>query len=169
MITKQIKEYSKRLRINIVNSDGLKAGDNVILLTEQEYQAIQEEKTNLTNALKDKENKLHNTNKQQENFKSMMDNLLEPIQENHQRELNNKDNQITELSNALNTLRNVCSQFNIDISQLSALDFLLRKKHLDLITDFNNNIWITNKKQDGIVDADVKQIINTGHSEDLKK
>ena len=165
MITKQIKEYSNRLRINIIKTDGFKAGDSVILLTEQEYQEIQDKINTLTDELNKTCNKLETMETQSDNFEDMMEKVTIPIQETHREQIKDKDNQIKQLTNELNTLKKVCSQFKDKINQLSVMDMVFRKKHHQIVNDFTDSLWIINK-DDAIIDtADVPAITGDAQQE----
>ena len=90
-------------------------------------------------------------------LEKMLEISLKPITKTHKEELERKDNKLNQLSDELKTLREISSQFSTKISQLSALDILFRKKHINLIDDFEKSIWI-NAEDKEIVNADVKQV-----------
>lgn len=49
------------------------------------------------------------------------------------------------------------NQFNIRINTLTTLDILFRKKHIEIISDFNESITLVNNSNP-IVNADIKQV-----------
>ena len=56
MITKIVKEYSNRQRIDLNKGDGFSAGDEIILLTKSEYDNIQQVMQNMDTQIKILEN-----------------------------------------------------------------------------------------------------------------
>lgn len=156
MITKEVKEYSNRQRINLNKNDGFTPGDTVVIMTAKEYDKFKEDILDLTNQLRKTENKLNNIQEQQDNLEEMIDKVTNPIHQTYQKQLNDKDNEIKQIVNDLNSLKKICTQFNIDVMGLSAIDILFRSKHKKLVNEFNNSIWI--------IDQD-KQVENI----DLKK
>lgn len=172
MMTKIVKEYSNRQRIDLNKGDGFSAGDEIILLTKSEYDNIQQVMQNMDTQIKilENENTMMNNyemklkksleTKQKEldtQLEKMLEISLKPITKTHKEELDRKDNKLNQLSDELKTLREISSQFSTKISQLSTLDILFRKKHINLIDDFEKSIWI-NAEDKKIVDADVKQV-----------
>lgn len=150
MITKTIKEYgkTKRQRIDVNIGDGFNPGDEVVLVPVSEYDGIKQNILNLTSQLRTTENKLAAKNEeiqiyknQEQNLKQIVEDVTAPIK----KELEDKDNEIKQLELQIKVLQRMASQYNIQMSGLSAIDILFRHKHKDLIDDFNNNIWIINQ------------------------
>ena len=156
-IIKQVKEYSKRQRIDLNKSDGLAANTDVVIITLEDYNKIKQNVMDLSDKVTAKDKEIEILEKQEQNLKEIIDNVTAPIYEKHDKEIEKKDNQINQLQMELDTLKQVCNKFNIDISQLSAIDILFRKKHHTLINDFSNSIWITSKDKE-IVETDVDQL-----------
>lgn len=151
MIIKQVKEYSKRKRIEINKNDNIDAGAKVIILSENEY-------TELKNKLNDydallKENQI--LQKQENNLKEIIKDVTAPIYENHQKELTSKDNEIKQLQVQLKLLQTKANQFNLNMQGLNVIDIALRK-HKKLIADFNTAI--ADVDADAIIPADIKKI-----------
>lgn len=152
MIIKQVKEYSKRKRIEINKNDNVPAGAKVIILSENEY-------TELKNKLNDydallKENQI--LQKQENNLKEIIKDVTAPIYENHQKELTSKDNEIKQLQVQLKLLQTKANQFNLDMQGLNVIDIGVLRKHKKLIADFNTAI--ADVDADAIIPADVKKI-----------
>ena len=144
MIIKQVKEYGKkttRQRIDINVSDNLTTGADVVILTTKEYEEIKSKLYDY-NAI-DKE--LQILKDQEQNLQQIVKDVTTPIHENYKKELQNKDKQINQLQDKLDTLKKIFNQFIISITSLSAWDIFFRGKHKDLISDFNSRIWITTK------------------------
>ena len=163
MIVKTIKAYGKtqRQRIDLNNGDGFTPGEDVVLIPVIEYDGIKQNILNLTNQLRNTENKLQYVQEQQENqeqnLKQIIEDVTAPIYENHQKDLEKKDNEIKQLKLQIKALQQISSKYNIQMSGLSAIDILFRKKHKDLIDDFNNNIWIINQDNQ-VEDVDLKKL-----------
>ena len=166
MITKTIKEYGKsqRQRIDVNKSDGLSTGEDVVLIPVTEYDKIKQNIMNLTRQLRSCEDKLSAKEDeikiykdQEQNLEELIKNAITPIDEHYQKELKNKDDKIKQLELQLKTLQRIASQYNIQMGGLSAIDMLFRKKHKELIEDFNNNIWIINPDNQ-IEDVNIKKL-----------
>lgn len=157
MLFKEVKEYTNRQRININKDDNLEPGAKVVILTAKEYDDMKKDFIELQDSFIKIENETQLLKKQEQNLKELIENVTAPIYENHKKELENKDLEIKQLTDELNAMKQICSQFNIEISGLNTIDILFRSKHKKLIQEFNKNIWIT-AKPGAIVDADAKAI-----------
>lgn len=185
LVKKEVKEYSSRLRVNLNKSDGFVDGDGVtVIVTEvleewlQEYEDTIAEKQSTINGLmmqidllkKDIDKlKIENDllNNQQNNLKNIIDDIVNPIYEKHQKELSDKDVTIKQLQMENNALKHKSSQFCIDIMDLSALQFIFTDKKKVLIDDFNKSISLV-LPNDAIADTDVKRIEDVKSDDDGK-
>ena len=143
MIKKEVKAYGKtqRQRIDFNKGDHLEVGQEVNILTNQEYEELLECQSELQKV----KNELIAMQNQEVNLKELIQDVTAPIYENHKKELQNKDKQINQLQDKLDALKKIFNQFIISITSLSAWDIFFRCKHKDLISDFNSRIWITTK------------------------
>lgn len=143
MIKKEVKAYGKtqRQRIDFNKRDHLEVGQEVNILTNQEYEELLECQSELQKV----KNELIAMQNQEVNLKELIQDVTAPIYENHKKELQNKDKQINQLQDKLDALKKIFNQFIISITSLSAWDIFFRGKHKDLISDFNSRIWITTK------------------------
>ena len=143
MIKKEVKAYGKsqRQRIDFNKGDNLEVGQEVNILTNQEYEELLECQSELQKV----KNELIAMQNQEVNLKELIQDVTAPIYENHKKELEDKDNQIKQLQRQVDTLKKIFNQFIISITSLSAWDIFFRGKHKDLISDFNSRIWITTK------------------------
>ena len=141
MIKKEVKAYGKtqRQRIDFNKGDHLEVGQEVNILTNQEYEELLECQSELQKV----KNELIAMQNQEVNLKELIQDVTAPIYENHKKELENKDKQINQLQDKLDALKKIFNQFIISITSLSAWDIFFRGKHKDLISDFNSRIWIT--------------------------
>ena len=163
MKVKEIKNYSGRLRINIVQSDGFKANEDVILMSVQEYDDIKDSILELQNQitvlsnenamLNEMETKLRKGISERE---SQIDDLLkialQPIQEHYEIEIQKRDDTINEKDKELNNIKAVLNRFTTSMSGLSFIDFI-RSKHKKLINDFHDSIWV-NVPMDQVQDVE---------------
>ena len=169
---KTVKEYSNRPRINLNRKDGFHDGENVIVMSLQEYENLKTELFNRDHELKilkaengmlnEMEAKLRkDIIKREKELDKELKNLLEvslkPINETHKEQLEDKDNQIKQLNNRLNAMQSAFNHFITKINSLNTIDILFRKKHNQVINDFIDSIVIP-ANEDKIVNADVKQI-----------
>ena len=143
MIKKEVKAYGKsqRQRIDFNKGDHLEVGQEVNILTNQEYDELLECQSELQKV----KSELIAMQNQEVNLKELIQDVTAPIYENHKKELQNKDKQINQLQDKLDALKKIFNQFIISITSLSAWDIFFRGKHKDLISDFNSRIWITTK------------------------
>lgn len=143
MIKKEVKAYGKsqRQRIDFNKGDHLEVGQEVNILTNQEYEELLECQSELQKV----KSELIAMQNQEVNLKELIQDVTAPIYENHKKELQNKDKQINQLQDKLDALKKIFNQFIISITSLSAWDIFFRGKHKDLISDFNSRIWITTK------------------------
>ena len=141
MIKKEVKAYGKtqRQRIDFNKGDHLEVGQEVIILTNQEYDEFLECQSELQKV----KNELIAMQNQEVNLKELIQDVTAPIYENHKKELQNKDKQINQLQDKLDALKKIFNQFIISITSLSAWDIFFRGKHKDLISDFNSRILST--------------------------
>lgn len=156
MIFKEVKEYSNRQRIDLNKKDNLKPGANVVILTDDEYNNIKKEFLELQEQYKILENQIQMQQDQEHNLKEIIENVTAPIYENHKKDLANKDLEIKQLTDELNAIRKSCSQYNIELMDLNAIDIIFRSKHKKLIKDFNNTIFVN--MEVAPIDADAKTL-----------
>lgn len=152
MIIKQVKEYSKRKRIEINKTDNIDAGAKVIILSENEYNQLID-KINDYDAVKKENQILHN---QENDLKKIVDDVTAPIYDQHQKELTSKDQQIKQLQIQLKALQTKTNQYNLDMQGLNVIDIAVLRKHKKLIQDFNTAI--ADVDADAIIDADAKKL-----------
>lgn len=155
MIIKQVKEYSKRKRIELNKTDNIDAGAKVIILSENEYTELKN-KVNDYDALF-KENQI--LQKQENNLKEIIKDVTAPIYENHQKELENKDQQIKQLQVQLKALQTKTNQYNLTMQGLNIFNFIIQHKHKKLIKEFYTAISDADADAGaGAIPADVKKI-----------
>ena len=176
MIIRQVKEYSKRQRINLNKSDGLKDGQEVVVLPTQEYDFKIRVKDNKISELKETINERNNQiellekeiekltiakdilQKQQNNLKEIIEDTINPIHKHYKERLSEKDNLINELKMENKSLKNKSNQLCIDIMDLSALQLIFTNKKKVLIDDFNKSISIVVPNDATISETEAKQI-----------
>lgn len=146
-IEKEVKQYSNRLRVNIVKSDGMVKGEKIVLLKADDFKNLLSDYENL-------ENKVKMLESERTNLEQMVEITLNPIHQKYQKELEDKDNQISEKDNELNDIKALVSTYNTSMNGLSLIDMVVRKKHKKMINDFQEKIWI-NKNIDRVTDVDV--------------
>jgi len=147
VIVKEVKNYSGRLRINITSKDGLNADDHVVLIMESEYNQLMSDVRELSA-------KVEMLEHQQQNFEEMLEISLKPIYAEHDKQIQKKDDIIESKDNELKHIRGIMHKFSVAISGLSLWE-LIRGRHKDLITDFDNGIWV-NVSADQV--AEIKKI-----------
>jgi predicted RNase H-like nuclease (RuvC/YqgF family) len=157
MIKKQVKQYGNRQRIEINKTDNLDAGAKVIILSENEYNTIMKnlqdlEKQNIE--LTSQLNQMHN---QDTNIKEMLENTTSHLYEKHQKEIENKDNEIKELRVQINAMRKSIIYYIIQLSALNVIDFF-RSKHKKIIESMNDAIFSDADADAHEIDADAKKL-----------
>ena len=155
MIKKEVKAYGKtqRQRIDFNKGDHLEVGQEVNILTNQEYDELLECQSELQKV----KNELIAMQNQEVNLKELIQDVTAPIYENHKKELENKDLQIKQLTNELNALQIKINQYNLDMQGLNLIDIAILRKHKKLIKDFNSTISFADKGAN-IVDVDAPAI-----------
>ena len=155
MIKKEVKAYGKtqRQRIDFNKGDLLEVGQEVNILTNQEYDEFLECQSELQKV----KNELIAMQNQEVNLKELIQDVTAPIYENHKKELENKDLQIKQLTNELNALQIKINQYNLDMQGLNLIDIAILRKHKKLIKDFNSTISFADKGAN-IVDVDAPAI-----------
>ena len=138
MRVKEIKNYSGRLRINIVQDDGFQSNEEVVLMSMQEYDSIKD-------SILELQDKVTEAKKEAEMYKDQMDDIiklaLNPIEEHYNSELEKKDKVISDKEDEINNIKAVLNKFSTSMSGLSFID-LIRGKHKNLIDDFHDSIWV---------------------------
>ena len=155
MIKKEVKAYGKtqRQRIDFNKGDHLEVGQEVNILTNQEYEELLECQSELQKV----KNELIAMQNQEVNLKELIQDVTAPIYENHKKESENKDLQINQLTNELNALQIKINQYNLDMQGLNLIDIAILRKHKKLIKDFNSTISFVDKGAN-IVDVDAPAI-----------
>ena len=135
VIIKEVKQYSDRKRINITNKDELNPGDKVAILLEDEYNTLMQEHYQLI-----ADNERYQDN--ETNIKDIIELAINPINKEHEKEINKKDKIIESKKNELTSLKSIINKFMIDINGLSAIDVIFKKKHQKLINDLYDSVWV---------------------------
>lgn len=155
VIIKEVKEYSKRKRINILKDDGFKPGDKVVILPLASYDDMIAELQRLEQLVTDYE--LQDNDTSYDKSDGIFSDVLEHIYQQHQKQLENKDKIIQARALEINRLKSITSKYNIAMNGLSTFDMIFKKKHKQLIEDFQSSIWIQN---DDVLEADVNRLID---------
>lgn len=160
IVVKEVKEYSNRLRINLNKSDGFSDGQEVVILPKKQYDFRMQVKDNQIaerekdigllsvqiSTMKSEIEKLtiekELLENQQNNLKEIIEDVVNPIHEQHKKELSAKDVEIKQLQMENKALKHKSSQLCIDIMDLSALQLIFTDKKKVLIDDFNKSISI---------------------------
>jgi len=149
MIIKQVKEYSNRQRINLNKNDGLEDGQEVVIFSKSDFNDIEMKiqmaelkidnmKSEIEKLTFEKE-LLEN---QQTNLKEIIEDVINPLHEQHQKELSMKDVELNQLKIENTALKSKSNQLCIDFMDLSALQFIFTDKKKVLIDDFNKSISV---------------------------
>ena len=145
MRVKEIKNYSGRLRINIVQDDGFQSNEEVVLMSMQEYDSIKDKNLELQEQVTEvqKEAEMLQTTIDQHNdqIPQIVKVALSPIEEHYNSELEKKDKVISDKEDEINNIKAVLNKFSTSMSGLSFID-LIRGKHKNLIDDFHDSIWV---------------------------
>ena len=159
MLFKQVKEYSKRQRIDINKSDGLTPNADVVILTVQEYDEIKNRLLVLQDKLTASEKEVQLLQRQEQNLKEIIQDVTTPIYENHEKELEKKDDTINDLQVQLELLKNKINNYNLDLMGLNAIDMIIFRKHKKLIKDYTEEFTLVGLDQE-VINADSKALPN---------
>lgn len=136
-VQKDVKEYSKRQRINLNKGDGFNDGDIVIVMAISEFEEIKEQLIQL-NTYKAKVEAYETGN---ELLKGMSTDSSKDIVEAYEKRLDKKDNQLNEKDNEISRLKDIFSNYEKRVYGLNPFDVLLRRNK-KLSDEFHNSIWI---------------------------
>lgn len=136
-VQKDVKEYSKRQRINLNKGDGFNDGDIVIVMAVSEFEEIKEQLIQL-NTYKAKVEAYETGN---ELLKGMSTDSSKDIVEAYEKRLDKKDNQLNEKDNEISRLKDIFSNYEKRVYGLNPFDVLLRRNK-KLSDEFHNSIWI---------------------------
>ena len=157
MLFKQVKEYSKRQRIDINKSDGLTPGDEVAIIPVKKYEELEAELLELQENIKQKDNEIQLLQKQDQNLKEIIQDVTAPIYENHKKELQKKDSEIKQLQVQLELMKRKTNQYNLELMGLNAIDIAIFRKHKKIIKNYSEEIAVVGVDPK-IIDADAKAI-----------
>ena len=73
---------------------------------------------------------------QEVNLKELIQDVTAPIYENHKKELENKDIELKRLRLQLELMKEKTNRFNLELMSLNTVDVLFRRKHKNIIYDF---------------------------------
>ena len=136
-VQKDVKEYSKRQRINLNKGDGFNDGDIVIVMAVSEFEEIKEQLIQL------------NTYKAKvEAFEKIInqppkdtDEILKKISQGYEERLDKKDNELKGKDKEISRLKDIFSNYEKRVYGLNPFDVLLRRNK-KLSDEFHNSIWI---------------------------
>ena len=136
MIKKEVKAYGKsqRQRIDFNKGDHLEVGQEVNILTNQEYEELLECQSELQKV----KSELIAMQNQEVNLKELIQDVTAPIYENHKKELENKDIELKGLRLQLELMKEKTNRFNLELMSLNTIDVLFRRKHKNIIYDFQD-------------------------------
>ena len=173
-IEKQIKEYSKRQRINLNKSDGFNDGDMVMIMSINEFEEIKQELMDL-NTYKAKVNAYENGNELLKNIQVKNDNdmAIDNITNFYEKELTKKDNIISEKDKLIDKIRDeknkeitrlkdIFSNYEKRVYGLNPFDVLFRKNK-KLSDEFHSSIWIITDNEIDVTES--KSISNKSMSD----
>lgn len=144
-----MKEYNGRQRIELNKKDNLDAGAKIIILSENEYNTIMKNLQDLEKQNIELTSQLNQMQNQDTNIKEMLKNTTSHLYENHQKELENKDNEIKQLEQQINAMRKSIIYYILQLSALNVLDLIFKSKHKKIIASMNDVIF-----HDADADAD---------------
>ena len=174
MIIKNVKEYgtkSKRLRIDINKGDDLAPGSEIVLIPVEKYNNIKQDIMDLQNELMTARNEsemlmeinakleqqIADMKNQEINLRKIIEDVTAPIDEHYQNELENKNDEIKQLTDELKALKIKINQYNLEMMGLNTIDIWIRQKHKKLIHNFNDEITLFGVDPK-IVEAETKAI-----------
>ena len=132
--------------------DKFNINEVVYVLNESEYQSLMQLQDNETIPEPEPKREID------KELEKLLEVSLKHINETHKKQLEDKDNQLNAMNDKLNAMEHRCNQLKDKINQLSLWDMIYHKKHYDIINDFTNSIWIINKDDNKLNDADVPAI-----------
>ena len=148
-LTKNVREYSGRKRINITQSDGLKKDDTVVILKKSDYDNLMTEHHRLQELEKD-------INNQKITADAISEKFLKPVKDSYTDIIDGLNDKITNKDNEINRLKAITQDYDKQVYSLGLRD-ILRHKNKEMSQDFNSKIWITTPDT-MVTDAEVKKV-----------
>ena len=148
-LTKNVREYSGRKRINITQSDGLKKDDTVVILKKSDYDNLMTEHHRLQELEKD-------INNQKITADTISEKFLKPVKDSYTDIIDGLNDKITNKDNEINRLKAITQDYDKQVYSLGVID-ILRRKNKKMSQDFNSKIWITTPDT-MVTDAEVKKV-----------
>ena len=129
---KEVKNYSGRMRINIIQDDNFKTGEKIAILTMNEYETLIKENKNLKQELE----KNNDTD-----IDRLIQLALKPVTASYEKQANKLENKLNNKEKELNQLKAVFTRFITQVNGLSFFDLVFKHKHEELINDFQESIY----------------------------
>ena len=150
VLSKDVRDYGGRKRINITNSDGLVKDDAVVVLRKSDYDDLIKEHHKLQKVIKSMDN-------QKLTAETIGEKLVTPLKNSYDTIISDLQEQIKDKDTEINRLKAVYNEYDKQVYSMGLLD-ILRHKNREISQDFNSKIWITRPDDTMVTDAEVRKL-----------
>ena len=149
VLSKDVRDYGGRKRINITNSDGLVKDDAVVVLRKSDYDTLIKDYNKLIDIVNSMDN-------QKVTADAIGEKLVTPLKDSYDTIISDLKQDLKDKDTEINRLKAVYSEYDKQVYSMGLLD-ILRKNNRKISDDFNSKIWIT-RPDSMVTDAEVRKL-----------
>lgn len=157
VLSKDVRDYGGRKRINITNSDGLVKDDAVVVLRKSDYDTLIKDYNRLIDIVNSMDN-------QKVTADAMGDKFLKPVKDSYNDIIDGLNEKLDDKDKEINRLKAICHDYDKQVYSLGFMD-ILRHKNREISDDFNSKIWIT-RPDSMVTDAEVRKLNEPDRTDD---
>ena len=157
VLSKDVRDYGGRKRINITNSDGLVKDDAVVVLRKSDYDTLIKDYNKLIDIVNSMDN-------QKVTADAIGEKLVTPLKDSYDTIISDLKQDLKDKDTEINRLKAVYSEYDKQVYSMGLLD-ILRKNNRKISDDFNSKIWIT-RPDSMVTDAEVRKLNEPADSDD---
>lgn len=150
VLSKDVRDYGGRKRINITNSDGLVKDDAVVVLRKSDYDTLIKDYNRLIDIVNSMDN-------QKVTADVMGEKLLKPLDDRYNKIISDLKQDLKDKDTEINRLKAIYHDYDKQVYSMGLLD-ILRHKNREISQDFNSKIWITRPDDSVVTDAEVRKL-----------
>lgn len=150
VLSKDVRDYGGRKRINITNSDGLVKDDAVVVLRKSDYDTLIKDYNRLIDIVNSMDN-------QKVTADAIGEKLVTPLKDSYDTIISDLKQDLKDKDTEINRLKAICHDYDKQVYSMGLLD-ILRHKNREISQDFNSKIWITRPDDTMVTDAEVRKL-----------
>ena len=149
ILSKDVRDYGGRKRINITNSDGLVKDDEVVVIMKSDYDDLMKERTHLIKTI-------NSFNNQKVTADAIGEKLVTPLKDSYDTIISDLKQDLKDKDTEIGMLRQIFHDYDKQVYNLGLLD-ILRHENKKISDDLNSNVWIT-RPDSMVTDAEVMKL-----------